>query len=263
MDTGLAGKVALVAASSRGIGLAAAMGLAREGARLVMCARCPERLEAAATEIRTATGVEVLAVSADLADPAGPRCVVEAAQDRYGRVDILVTNSGGPPPMLFSQVQEEQWTRTFESLFLSAERLIRLVLPGMTRNRWGRIVALTSCACREPVPGIVLSNSIRISLHGLLKSLVLEYGESGVTFNAVLPGFTLTDRMKELLTVRSKTSGRSPEEMAIEATHTIPLRRAASPEEVAAAVVFLCSHAASYITGVSLPVDGGRGGFVL
>ncbi|MBM4354124.1 MAG: SDR family oxidoreductase [Deltaproteobacteria bacterium] len=263
MDTGLAGKVALVAASSRGIGYAIAAGLAGEGARLVLCARGAERLEAAAAEIRTATGAEVLAVAADLADPGGPRLVVEAGMARFGRIDVLVTNTGGPPPMSFSQVQEEQWLRTFETLFLSAERLIRLVLPGMTKARWGRVVALTSCACREPVPGIVLSNAVRISIHGLLKSLVLEYGESGVTFNAVLPGFTLTDRMKELLAVRSKSSGRSSQELAVEATQAIPLRRAANPDEVAAAVVFLCSHAASYITGVSLPVDGGRGGFVL
>jgi 3-oxoacyl-[acyl-carrier protein] reductase len=263
MDTGLSDKVALVAASSRGIGYAVAAGLAREGARLVLCARGAERLDAAAAEIRTATGAEVLAVAADLADPAGPRTVFEAGMARFGRIDVLVTNTGGPPPMPFSQVVEEQWTRTFESLFLSAERLIRLVLPGMAKARWGRVVALTSCACREPVPGLVLSNALRISVHGLLKSLVLEYGESGITFNAVLPGFTLTDRMKELLASRSRASGRSAQEMALEATQAIPVKRAAVPDEVAAAVVFLCSQAASYITGVSLPVDGGRGGFVL
>ncbi len=263
MDTGLRDKVAVVAASSRGIGFAAARGLASEGARVVMCARDAERLESAATELRSSTGAEVLAVVADLTDPTGPGRVVDAARERFGRIDVLVTNTGGPPPMPFSQVREEDWTRTFGSLFLSAEKLIRLALPGMTKARWGRVVALTSCACREPVPGIVLSNSIRISLHGLLKSLVLEYGESGVTFNAVLPGFTLTDRMKELLASRSKSSGRNPQELAVEATQAIPMRRAATPDEVAAAVVFLCSQAASYITGVSLPVDGGRGGFVL
>ncbi len=263
MDTGLAGKVALVAASSQGIGFAAAHQLAVEGAHLVICSRSLERIEAAAATLRETTGAVVLPVVADLSQPEGPATVVAAAQHRFGAIDVLVTNTGGPPSLPFLEVADEQWSEAFGNLFLSVQRLIRLTLPTMVERRWGRVVAITSCACKEPVDGLILSNSVRLSIHGLLKSLANEYGDSGVTFNAVLPGYTLTGRMEELVKTRALQQQRSAQEVLADATRAIPMARAGRPEEVAAAVLFLASAAASYITGVSLSVDGGRSRSVL
>lgn len=263
MDTGLAGKVALVAASSQGIGFATAKLLAVEGAQLVICSRSQARIDEAAKLLREGTGAEVLAVAADLATPGGPAKVVAAAMDRFGRVDVLVTNTGGPPSLPFADVADEQWTEAFANLFMSAQRLIRLTLPGMVGRGWGRVVAITSCACREPVDGLILSNSVRVSIHGLFKTLANEYGVTGVTFNTVLPGYTWTGRMEELVNLRAAQQERSVDEVLGDATRTIPLGRAGEPQEVAAAVLFLASKAASYITGVSLPVDGGRSRSIL
>jgi 3-oxoacyl-[acyl-carrier protein] reductase len=253
----------LVAASSEGIGYATATLLAREGVRLVICSRSKERIGRAAKEIRETTGAEVLAVEADLATPHGPATVVAAANDRFGPIDILVANTGGPPSLPFSEVADEQWTEAFENLFMSAQRLIRLTLPAMVERGWGRVVAITSCACKEPVDGLILSNSVRISLHGLFKTLANEYGPSGVTFNTVLPGYTWTGRMEELVSARAKQQNRSADEVLADATRAIPMARAGKAEEIAAAVLFLASTSASYITGASLPVDGGRSRSVL
>jgi 3-oxoacyl-[acyl-carrier protein] reductase len=263
VDTGLSGKVALVAASSQGIGFATAKLLAAEGVRLVICSRSKERIDGAAKEISDSTGAEVLAVEADLATAYGPATVVAAAHARFGPIDILVTNTGGPPSLPFADVADEQWTEAFQNLFMSAQRLIRLTLPGMVDNGWGRVVAITSCACKEPVDGLILSNSVRVSLHGLFKTLANEYGPSGVTFNTVLPGYTWTGRMEELVNARAKQQNRSVDEVLADATRAIPMARAGEAEEIAAAVLFLASTAASYITGTSLPVDGGRSRSIL
>ena len=171
---------------------------------------------------------------------------------------MLVTNTGGPPSLPFEEVTDELWLGAFTNLFLSAQRLIRLTLPGMVERGWGRVVAITSCACKEPVDGLILSNSVRLSLHGLLKTLANEYGDSGVTFNSVLPGYTLTGRMEELIEARARLQQRSAKAVLADATRAIPMARAGRPEEVAAAVLFLASTAASYITGANLSVDGGR-----
>jgi 3-oxoacyl-[acyl-carrier protein] reductase len=259
METGLAGKVALVAASSEGIGYAAARALAAEGARLALCSRRDEAVGAAAAQIRAETGAEVLAVTADLATPDGPGAVVAAALDRYGRVDVLVTNTGGPPAGTFESVEDRQWGEAFDNLFMSAERLIRAALPGMVERGWGRVVGVTSCACREPIAGLILSNSVRIGLQGLFKSLANEYGRSGVTFNTVLPGYTLTRRMEELFRNRAAQADSTVDAVVDQVVADVPMGRAGTPEEIAAAVLFLASEAASYITGVAIPVDGGRG----
>jgi 3-oxoacyl-[acyl-carrier protein] reductase len=263
MDTGLSGKVALVAASSQGIGFAVARQMAGEGARVVICSRDESRILSAARTIVDATGAQVLPVVADLATPNGPATVVDAAREAFGPVEVLVTNTGGPPSLPFNEVEDQQWTNAFSNLFMSVQRLVRLVLPDMVKAGWGRVVAVTSCACKEPVDGLILSNSVRVSVHGLMKTLANEYGETGVTFNSVLPGYTLTDRMESLLEARSKQQQRTKVDVLADATRAIPLARAGNPAEIAAAVTFLASCAASYITGVSLPVDGGRGRGVL
>jgi 3-oxoacyl-[acyl-carrier protein] reductase len=230
---------------------------------LLICSRDENRIWKAARAITKDTGNEVLPLACDLSTAEGPDYAVEAALEHYGRVDVLVTNTGGPPPTSFASATDNQWTETFQSLFMSVERLVRATLPGMLEHRWGRIISVTSCACREPVEGLILSNSIRLSIHGLLKSLTDEYGSSGVTFNSVLPGYTRTARMEELATARAAERGITPDEVFQAAAESIPMRRAGGPDEIAAAVVFLASVQASYITGTSLPVDGGRGRFVL
>lgn len=258
MDTGIAGKTALVAASSRGIGFAAAKLLAEEGANLVICSRDKTRIEAAAGRIRDAAGVEVVPVVADLAVAGRAEDVVQQAADRFGAVDILVTNVGGPPSLEFEEIPDDLWQTTFEQLFMSAQGLIRHSVASMKERGWGRVICITSSACKEPIPGLILSNAVRTSVHGLIKTLSRTYAADGVTFNVVMPGLTLTDRMKELTRVRAEQQGITPEEYMAGWAESIPIGRPAHAEEVAAAVVFLASVQASAITGTGLLVDGGR-----
>ena len=258
MDTGIAGKTALVAASSRGIGFAAAMLLAKEGTNLTICSRDQVRIEAAAKRIRDAAGVEVLPLVADLAAEGQAADAVKRTADHFGTVDILVANVGGPPALEFEEIPDELWRTTFDQLFFSAQQLIRHSLPFMKKAGWGRVICITSSACKEPIPGLILSNAVRLSVHGLIKTLSRTYASAGVTCNVVMPGLTLTDRMKELTEARAKREGITPEEYRASWADSIPLGRPALPEEVAAAVVFLASRQASAITGTGLLVDGGR-----
>lgn len=262
MDLGLKDKIALVAASSAGIGHAVALGLAREGAGLVICGRDRQRLDAAADRVSKAGAAGVLAVQTDLCDPQGPEAVVSAALERFGRVDILVTNTGGPPSMPCEDVRPEQWPAAFNQLFMSAQRLIAACLPGMKQRGWGRVVAITSTACTEPIDGLALSNSVRVSIHGLLKTLSKECGAHGITFNAVQPGFTWTDRVQELAAATAGRRGVTVEQVIQSWFGAIPLGRAATPEEVASAAVYLASQPAAFVNGVSLRVDGGRGAYI-
>jgi len=263
MDLGIAGKSALVAASSQGIGLACAKALAREGVNLLLCAREPRRLDDAVVRVDEFGPGLVRGVVADLSSPQGPAQACQAARTHLGRVDILVTNVGGPPALQFEEVDDHHWQAAFDSLLMSVQRLVRLCLPDMQARGWGRVVAITSCACREPIDGLLLSNSVRLSVHGLLKTLASRYAAKGITFNAVLPGYTRTPRIDQIAQARARQSGLTPDEVARQAAAAIPMGRAASPEEVGAAVAFLASARASYITGIGLPVDGGRGNYVL
>jgi len=262
MDTKLAGKRALVAASSKGIGFACAEALAGEGCRLVICSRDKKAIEAARDRL-AASGADVSAVACDLASPGGPGIAVGHAMAVMGGVDVLVTNTGGPPSLEFEQAQESHWTEAFQNLFMSAQQMISLTLPGMVKSGWGRVIAITSCACREPIPGLILSNSVRTAIHGLLKTLSHDHGHLGVTFNAVLPGYTLTDRVMDIAKAHAARSGTTPEAYIAQRVAAVPLKRAARAEEIAAAVVFLASEQASYVNGASIPVDGGAGRFVL
>ncbi|HIQ01282.1 MAG TPA: SDR family oxidoreductase [Anaerolineales bacterium] len=257
MDLGLKGKVALVTAASRGLGRAVARQLAEEGAALAICARQADRLEATGAAIRRATGVDVLAVPADVSVPEDVDRLAETTLDRFGRIDILIANAGGPPPGRFLDLTPDDWEAAARLTLMSAVRLCYGVVPLMRTRGGGSIVAMTSVSVKQPLPNLLLSNSLRLAVIGLVKSMADELAPDGIRVNAVCPGWTRTERVEELLQDRAARSGTTPEEEAAKITAAIPLGRMGTPEELARAVAFLASPAASYITGVSLLVDGG------
>jgi len=248
MELGLKNKVAFVAASSQGLGKATALELAQEGAKVIICGRNKDTLEKTKQEIEQQTNGEVLAVAGDLSNPAEREQIIKSALQAYSVINILVTNSGGPPSGKFEDFKQEDWDKTYKSLLVSVVGLINGFLPGMKQQRWGRIIAITSQAVKQPVNNLVLSNSVRASVAGLMKTLSNEFGIHNITVNNVMPGYTETDRLKKLLEKNSSFAT---------AKNEIPLGRFGTPEEFAAAVTFLASERASYITGVSLAVDGG------
>jgi len=257
MDLGIKDRVALVAAASRGIGYAAALELAREGARVFLCSRDEGRASEAAEKIHQETGANVAGIAADVTDAADVERFVNLAVERAGRVDICVTNAGGPPATTFDTTDIEMFRSAFELNALSAIRLAKLVLPGMRDRKWGRIVNVTSISVKQPVDGLLLSNTVRAGLTGWAKTVSNEVAADNVTINNVGPGYTLTERQDELAIARAKALGKSKEEMIATWASQIPAHRVAAPEEIAAAIAFLASERASYITGVTLQVDGG------
>jgi 3-oxoacyl-[acyl-carrier protein] reductase len=256
VDFGLAGKVALVAASSKGLGKASALALAREGARVTICARTEADLAATADQIRQETGAEVLAVPADLTSAAGIHSVAAATADRFGGVDVLVNNSGGPALGRFADFTDDDWRRAFEVVTLNFVRFVREVVPYMRGQRWGRIIGIQSSSVKQPVEGIDLSNSLRPGIAGLVKSLMPDLAKDGITINLVLPGMFLTSRI-------IAGAGRSPEgdkalqEQLAPIAAAIPVGRLGDPMELGSLVAFLASQQASYITGAVYQVDGG------
>lgn len=248
MDLGLAGKNAVVGASSQGLGLACAMELAKEGANVLICGRRPEILDAAHKDIDAAGPGKIVSVVADLAEPAGQSAVLDAAKKDFGAVDILITNTGGPPPGKFEDHPPDAWDKAYRLLLASAVALINGVLPDMKAKKQGRIIAITSQAVKQPVDNLILSNSVRASVAGLCKTLANELGPYNITVNNVMPGYTRTARMESLV---AQAPG------LVDFESEVPLGRIGEPEEFAAMVAFLASDRASYITGVSVPVDGG------
>jgi 3-oxoacyl-[acyl-carrier protein] reductase len=257
MDLGIKGKTALVVAASKGMGKASALGLAAEGARVVMCARGEAALKDAAAEVKQRTGADVLALPADASRAADISRVVAEANRAFGGVDILVANVGGPPPGPFEQMTDEQWKAAFEQVHLSTVRFIREVLPHMKQARWGRILAIQSSSVKQPVDGLVLSNGIRPGIAGLFKTLAGDLAPHGITVNLVLPGRIMTDRFREHQTDRAKRAGISLEKQMELSSTDIPMGRIGTPDEFAAMVVFLASARASYVTGTAVQVDGG------
>ena len=257
MEMGLQAKVAAVAGASRGLGRAVAEGLAAEGCHLAICSRDQKAISAAAQEIAAAHGVEVFPQAVDLAQAGAAHGFVESACAHFGRLEILVTNNGGPPAGAFADFSEEDWLAAVRLTLLPAQAMARAAIPAMRRAGWGRIVNLTSISVRQPLPGLMLSNSIRAAVVGWAKSLADELAPHGITVNNVMPGWIHTERVEELLRYRARTQNTTPEEARAAIEQTIPLRRLGRPEELAHLVVFLASERASYITGASYWIDGG------
>jgi 3-oxoacyl-[acyl-carrier protein] reductase len=259
MDLGIRGKVGLVCGATAGMGRAVAEALAAEGCDLFLVARREEALSALCGELRRAHLVRVLFCAADLSSNEECSRALNELHEGYGRCDILVANAGGPPSGGFQDVCTEELLRQgWELTFMSAVRMIRGVLPGMRERKWGRIVAITSVSVHEPIAGLALSNAYRPGLTGLLKTVASEAAADGVTVNSVCPGYTRTERLEELAAATARRTGSAPEEVRKGWADSIPAGRLGEPEEIAAAVAFLCSERASYLAGVALPVDGGR-----
>ena len=257
MDTGLKNRVAIVAASSQGIGRATAEGFAAEGCRVAMCARTPPALHAAAERIEKQYSAEVFTQALDVTDAAAVHRFVDAVVGKFGSVDICVTNAGGPPAKGFLAASIEEWRKAVDLNFLSTVYFAREVIPHMQRRHWGRIITITSITTKQPVADLVLSNAVRAAVVGLAKSLANEFGKDGILVNNVGPGYTATDRLKELAKTRSAASGKSEKEISEGWSADAPLKRLGEPREIADAIVWLASDRASYVTGQTLLVDGG------
>ncbi len=252
MKLNLKNKTVLVAAGSKGIGLATAKGYLACGAKVAICGRSQENLDAAADELPGC-----LTVQGDVSIAADIGKVVQETNDAFGGIDILINNAGGPPPGLFEELDDVAWERAVELTLMSVVRMTRLVLPHMRSQKWGRIVNISSSGVKQPVPGLTLSNSIRMAVLGWAKTLANQVAGDNILVNTVCPGFTRTDRIKAILDQQSAATGKSNDEIAAGIAAQIPLQRIGEPQEIANLAVFLGSEAASYMTGTAIQVDGG------
>jgi 3-oxoacyl-[acyl-carrier protein] reductase len=257
MDLGLTGKTALVCGSSMGIGRAIAEALAVEGANVAINSRSPDKLVAVRHEIAAATGAKVTAIPADLTDPKAIDDLVDATTAAFGQVDILVTNTGGPPSGPFEDHSAEVWRNAIAQNFESVVNLVREALPGMKKRKWGRIINVTSISVKQPVAGLILSNSLRAGVTGFAKTIANEAGPFNVTVNNILPGFTRTERLNDLAGATAGRTGVTPESVFEGWEAAVPMGRLGEPSELGALAAFLASERASYITGQSIAVDGG------
>ncbi len=257
MELGIEGKVAAVGGASTGLGKAIAWALAREGARVAICARGQERLERTGLALHRAAGREIFAFPTDLATDDGPREFVDATVKQFGRVDILVCNSGGPPPTAAANTPREAWSEALQLSLLSTVRMAQAAIPYMRRDRWGRIICVTSVSVKSPLPGMILSNTARPGVVGFAKTLAQEFARDGITVNVVCPGYMATDRVQELAEERAALDGRPVEEVMEEMVAGIPAGRMGDPKELGDLVAFLASERAGYITGTTLQIDGG------
>jgi len=257
VDLGLKGRGVIVAASSQGIGRAAAEAFAREGAQVAMCARTEATLAEAADAIRRATHAEVYAEALDVTD--GPRVhsFVEQVVKQFGRVDVCVANAGGPPAKNFLSISPDEWRKAVDLNFLSVVHLTKAVIPHMQRHRWGRIITITSVTVKQPVAELIMSNAVRAAVVGLVKSLSNEFGKDGILVNNVAPGYTATERLQELAGVRALAAGTSVEQIYQGWAAEIPLRRLGDPKDIADVILWLASERAAYVTGQTILADGG------
>src|SRR5579862_550278 len=257
MDLGLKNRVAIVAASSQGLGRAIASAFAAGGARLAMCSRDAEKMRKAAAEIREQHKSDIYCEALDVTNFQAVHTFVENVAQHFGRIDICVTNAGGPPAKGFLATTMDEWRRATELNFLSTVAFAHEVIPHMQRNHWGRIVTLTSVTVRQPVTDLVLSNAVRAAVLGLVKSLSNEFGKDGILVNNVGPGYAATERLNELAAARSSASGKSKDEIFDDWAAASAVKRVGKPEEIADTVVWLASERASYITGQTVLADGG------
>ncbi len=257
MELGLNGKVALVAAASRGLGKAVAEEFANEGVSLILCARDQDILDKTCDEIRNKSGVDVLGVTADLSNTADIERLYQTGMDRFGQIDILVTNVGGPPAGTFENLPREAWENSTSLLLTSVLDITRMVLPQVKERRWGRILNITSIAAKQPIENLILSNSLRAAVTGFAKTLADEVAPFGITVNNILPGYTRTKRVVQLAQTIAEKEGITPAEAQGKWEAEVPMKRLGEPHEFAALAAFLVSERASYITGSSIAVDGG------
>lgn len=257
MDLGLKNKIALVTGSSRGLGYTTALALAKEGCKVVINSRDENKVKAAAERIHAETGSQVIGLAGDVSLVGVPKTLITQAFEAFGGLDILITNTGGPPPGSFESHDDANWQKGIDLSLMSHVRLIRAALPHLRKSSAASVLTITSYSVKQPIANLVLSNSIRAATVGLTKSLALELGHEGIRFNSILPGWTETERVTELMTARATANHSTVEEETRKQSEQSPLGRMGRPEEFAAAAVFLVSPAASYITGVMLTVDGG------
>ena len=257
MDLGLKDKCAIVCAASKGLGRATALSLAREGARVAICARSAHDLEEAASAIRAATGAIVVPVVADVSKAADVDRLVADAAGQLGAIDILITNTGGPKSGPFIGLSDEDWREAIDSLLMSVVRLSRAVIPHMRQRGGGRIINITSISAKQPVEGLVLSNALRAGITGLARTIANELAPENILVNCVAPGYTATDRVVELAEAAAAREGISADAVQQRTIAGIPMRRLATTEEFADVVAFLASGKASYVTGTTLQIDGG------
>jgi 3-oxoacyl-[acyl-carrier protein] reductase len=257
MDLGLKGRGVIVAASSQGMGLATAETFAREGAQVAMCARTEKTLREAADKIRSDTKAEIYAEPLDVTDGPAVSRFVEQVAKRFGRIDVCVANAGGPPAKNFLSITTDEWRKAEDLNFMSVVHLAKAVIPHMQRHRWGRIITITSISVKQPIAELIMSNSVRAAVVGLVKSLSNEFGKDGILVNNVAPGYTATERLQELAGVRALAAGVTPQAICENWSAEIPVKRLGDPKEIADVIVWLASERASYITGQTVLVDGG------
>lgn len=257
MNLGLKDKIALVTGASRGLGYATALMLAHEGCRVAVNSRSEENANAAAEKIASETGTQVIGLAGDVSEAGVSETVVAAAVEALGGLDILVTNTGGPPAGPFESFDETSWQKAVDLSFMSHVRLIQAALPYLRQSSAPSVLTVTSYVVKEPMLNLVLSNSVRAATVGLTKSLALELGKDGIRFNSIMPGWTETERVTDLMAFRAKNNNTTIEEETAKQAAEIPLGRMGKPEEFANAAAFLVSPAASFVHGIAMPVDGG------
>ena len=263
MDLGLNDKVAIVSASSKGLGKATAKVLSMEGAHVVILSRNEENLKKAKEELEKTAKGRILPVVADVTKSGDIEKVVKTTVEEFGTVHILVNNAGGPPAGYFEDFNDDDWYASVDLLLMSSIRFIRLVLPYMKKQKWGRIINITSVSVKQPIDNLILSNSIRLAIVGMAKTLSKQLAKYNITINNVAPGYILTDRVRSLLETRAKSENKSYEDVYNEIVKNIPVGRIGEPEELGSLIAFLASERAGYITGATIQIDGGMTSFPL